>query len=121
MVSQNADVTAHDGVFALSPEHVDEYVTRDSTLCVRYNANCCKSLDLPFMNIGTPKALSVPRVLIGPTAGMIDFLRKGKPMGEIPSCSLYVAVTRAMFSAAFWHAAAQVPRIKRTLNVVTRA
>jgi superfamily I DNA/RNA helicase len=100
-VSQNADFTDHDGVFALSPEHVDEYVTRYSPLCVRYNANCCKSLDLPFMNIGIAKGLSVPRVLIGPTTGMIDFLRKGKPMGEIPSCSLYVAVTRAKFSVAF--------------------
>ena len=53
-------VTGHDGVFAVSPEHVDEYVTRYSPLCVRYNANCCKSLDLPFMNIGIVKGLSVP-------------------------------------------------------------
>ena len=78
-----------------------ESVTRYGPLCVRYNANCCRSLDLPFMNIGIAKGLSVPRVLIGPTAGMIDFLRKGKPMGETPSCSLYVAVTRAKFSVAF--------------------
>ncbi len=53
------------------------------------------------MNIGMAKGLSVPRVLIGPTAGMIDFLRRGRQMGEVPSCSLYVAVTRAQFSVAF--------------------
>jgi DNA helicase II / ATP-dependent DNA helicase PcrA len=100
-VSRNAGVTGHDGMFAISPEHVSEYVTRYSPLCVRYNANCCKSLDLPFMNIGIAKGLSVPRVLIGPTTGMINFLRRGKPMGETPSCSLYVAVTRARFSVAF--------------------
>jgi len=100
-ISQNTDVTGHDGIFALSPEHVDEYVTRYRPLCVRYSANCCKSLDLPFINIGIAKGLSVPRVLIGPTTGMIDFLQKDKPMDETPSCSLYVAVTRARFSVAF--------------------
>jgi hypothetical protein len=82
-------------------EHVDEYVARYSPLCLRHNANCARSLDLPFMNIRIAKGLSRDRVLIGPTAGMIDFLRKGKAMGEIPSCSLYVAVTRARFSVAF--------------------
>jgi DNA helicase-2/ATP-dependent DNA helicase PcrA len=100
-VSRNTDVTGHDGLFAVSPEHVDEYVARYSPLCLRHNANCAKSLDLPFMNIRIAKGLSRDRVLIGPTAAMIDFLRKGKAMDEIPSCSLYVAVTRARFSVAF--------------------
>lgn len=59
-ISQNTDVTGHDGVFAISPVHVDEYVTRYSPLCVRYNANCCKSLDLPFMNIGIAKVSAFP-------------------------------------------------------------
>jgi hypothetical protein len=100
-VSRNTDVTGHDGLFAVSPEHVDEYVACYSPLCLRHNANCAKSLDLPFMNIRIAKGLSRDRVLIGPNSGMIDFLRKGKAMDEIPSCSLYVAVTRARFSVAF--------------------
>jgi DNA helicase II / ATP-dependent DNA helicase PcrA len=100
-VSQNIDVTGHDGMFAVSPEHVDEYVARYRPLCLRYNANCCKSLDLPFMNIRIAKGLSWDRVLIGPTVGMIDFLWKGKALDETPSCLLYVAVTRARFSVAF--------------------
>ena len=53
------------------------------------------------MNIAITKGLSAPRVLIGPTAGMIDFLQRGKRLGETPSCSLYVAVTRARYSVAF--------------------
>jgi DNA helicase II / ATP-dependent DNA helicase PcrA len=100
-VSQNTAVTGHDGIFAVSPEHVDEYVARYSPACLRYNVSCCKSLTLPFMNIGTTKGLSWDRVLIGPTAGMMDFLQKRKAMDETPSCSLYVAVTRARFSVAF--------------------
>jgi DNA helicase II / ATP-dependent DNA helicase PcrA len=100
-VSQNSTLTGHDGVFALSPEHAAAYVARYEPLCLRQSANSATSLDLPFMNIGMAKGLSVPRVLIGPTAGMIDFLRRGRQMGEVPSCSLYVAVTRAEFSVAF--------------------
>lgn len=100
-VSQNATVTGHDGVFAVSPEHVREYVARYKPLCLRYNAGCAKSLDLPFMNIGMAKGMGVERVLIGPTAGMIDFLYKGKSLGETPCCSLYVAVTRARASVVF--------------------
>ena len=100
-VSQNSTVTGHDGVFALSSEHVAAYVARYEPLCLRQSANSATSLDLPLMNIGMAKGLSVPRVLIGPTAGMLDFLRRGRQMGELPSCSLYVAVTRAQFSVAF--------------------
>jgi len=100
-VSHNSAVTGHDGVFVLSPEHVDAYVSLYDPLCLRYSASSATSLDLPFMNIGVAKGLSVDRVLIGPTAGMIDFLRTGRTMGEVPSCSLYVAVTRARFSVAF--------------------
>jgi DNA helicase-2/ATP-dependent DNA helicase PcrA len=100
-VSRNTDVTGHDGLFGVSPAHVNEYVARYSPLCLRYSAASAKALDLPFMNIRIAKGLSRDRVLIGPTAGMIDFLRMGKNLGEIPSCSLYVAVTRARFSVAF--------------------
>jgi hypothetical protein len=100
-VSQSTDVTSHDGVFAVSPEHVDEYVARYCPLCLRYSASSWKSLDLPFMNIRLSKGLTWDRVLIGPTTGMIKFLRSGTPLGETACCSLYVAVTRARFSVAF--------------------
>jgi DNA helicase-2/ATP-dependent DNA helicase PcrA len=100
-ISHNIVVTGHDGVFAVSPEHVPEYVTRYKPLCLRYNANSAKSLDLPFINIGMAKGLGVERVLIGPTSGMIDFLSKGKRLDDIPCCSLYVAVTRARASVVF--------------------
>ncbi len=100
-VSQNTVITGHDGVFAVSPEHVPEYVTRYKPLCLRYNANSAKSLDLPFINIGMAKGLGVERVIIGPTSGMINFLSKGKRLDDIPCCSLYVAVTRARASVTF--------------------
>jgi hypothetical protein len=100
-VSENSIVTGHDGLFALAPKDVDEYMARFDPLCLRHSVASAKGLDLPFMNFAVAKGLSRDRVLIGPTGGIIDFLTKGKPMGELASCSLYVAVTRARFSVAF--------------------
>ena len=45
--------------------------------------------------------MGVERVLIGPTQGMLDFIRRGKALGDATCCSLYVAVTRARASLAF--------------------
>jgi hypothetical protein len=100
-VSRNTDVTGHDGLFAVSPEHISEYFARYGPLCLRHSAACARSLDLPFMNIRIAKGLSQDRVLIYPTIGMTNFLRNGRAMAATPSCSLYVAVTRARFSVAF--------------------
>jgi DNA helicase-2/ATP-dependent DNA helicase PcrA len=100
-ISMNEVVTGHDGMFAVATEHVAAYVARFNPLCLRHSAACMKELDLPFMNIGVAKGMGVDRVLIGPTKGMIDFLRKGFHLDQTPSCSLYVAVTRARMSVAF--------------------
>jgi hypothetical protein len=100
-VSMNTAVTGHDGVFAVASQDVGDYVARFSPLCLRHNANSAKGLDLPFTNITIAKGLGVDRVLIGPTAGMLSFLRTGKRLAARPSCSLYVAVTRARASVAF--------------------
>jgi ATP-dependent DNA helicase UvrD/PcrA len=45
--------------------------------------------------------MDVDRVLMWPTEGVVDFLRKGKALDPTPCCSLYVAVTRARASVAF--------------------
>ncbi len=57
--------------------------------------------DFADMNIAMAKGLSCDRVLIAPTSGVIDFLRRGTALGEGPGCSLYVAVTRTRHSVAF--------------------
>jgi DNA helicase-2/ATP-dependent DNA helicase PcrA len=99
--SENTTKTGHDGVFAVANRDADSYMARFNPLCLRYNASCAKSLaHLPFINIGVAKGMGVDRVLIGPTQSVLKFLRKSTPLGDTPSCSFYVAVTRARASVA---------------------
>jgi len=53
------------------------------------------------MNIGLVKGRTFPRVLIIPTAPMLEYLKTGDPEQAGDKSRLYVAVTRAKFSAAF--------------------
>ena len=101
--SQNLSTSDHDGVFAVATEHVDAYVTKFNPLCLRHNINSARSLDLEFMNIALAKGMGVERVLIGPTAAIVEFLRSGAVLHETAACELYVAVTRARASVAFVH------------------
>jgi DNA helicase-2/ATP-dependent DNA helicase PcrA len=100
-ISMNRQTTGHDGVFAIATEHVGAYVRLFRPLCLRHSIASMKNLDLRFLNIGLAKGMGVDRVLIGPTKGMVDFLQRGFKLDETPSCSLYVAVTRARASVAF--------------------
>lgn len=99
--SLNTEVTGHDGLFVIRPEHVDAYLAEYQPLCLRHNASSARSLDLPFMNFGIAKGRTVERVLIAPTAVMTNFLRSGTQLEDLAACSLYVAVTRARSSVAF--------------------
>jgi DNA helicase-2/ATP-dependent DNA helicase PcrA len=100
-VSESQAVTGHDGVFAVDTAHVDQYVRQFSPLCLRHDTRCAKHLDhLEFINITVSKGLGVDRVLLAPTQNVLSYFRRGTPLDERPSCSLYVALTRARFSVA---------------------
>lgn len=98
--SVNTRSTGHDGVFAVATRHVYDYVELFKPLCLRYSEGCARDLYLPFMNIGVAKGMEVDRVLIAPTAKMLDFISRGTKLHERASCSMYVAVTRARSSVA---------------------
>jgi DNA helicase II / ATP-dependent DNA helicase PcrA len=101
-ISKNTDITGHDGVFAIATGDVDAYIARYAPLCLRHNVRSARGLQqLEFTNIPMAKGLGVDRVLIGPTKGMIDFLRKGSVLEQKAACTLYVAVTRARASVVF--------------------
>jgi hypothetical protein len=100
-VSANTHISGHDGLFAISPEHAEQYRKAFDALCLRHSKSSAKSLDLPFRNIGVSKGLGVEHVLIAPTEPMRKYLQKGTALEIIPACSLYVAVTRARSSVAF--------------------
>jgi len=99
-VSANYETTGHDGVFLVAPEHVSDYMSRFRPSCLRHNASSARSLDLPFTNIAVAKGCTLDRVLLGPTAGVVAFLKSGAQLGDTAACSFYVALTRARFSVA---------------------
>lgn len=99
--SENLDRTGHDGVFGVHPNNLSAYMAIFKPECLRHSAASAKEFDLPFINFGVAKGMSVDRVLIAPTGPMTNFLRKGKPLEDKAACALYVAVTRARYSVAF--------------------
>lgn len=100
-VSKNMGTTGHDGVFAVATRDAMEYFAIFAPLCLRHNRAVGNEVDLPYINFGIAKGMDSERVLIWPTQGMVDFLRKGKAMKTSSSCTFYVAVTRARASVAF--------------------
>lgn len=99
--SENVTETGHDGVFAISPTDVYEYVDRCQPMCLRHSAASGRTLLLPFLNFAVAKGQSSDRVLIAPTAPIVKYLRTGERLDDSAACSLYVAVTRARFSVGF--------------------
>lgn len=91
----------HEGVFALPQEHISRYVkTFKPELYLRSKSNLAKGIDLPFMNYGVSKGLTVDRVIIHPTKPIIEFIQKGTPLKELSAAGFYIAATRARHSVA---------------------
>ena len=91
----------HDGVFVVSPDHVDAYIKAYRPLCLRQ----AKSTPLPdhidATNFGVAKGITCDRVLIFPTGPIRDFINKSRLLTGKSACGLYVGVTRAIHSVAF--------------------
>lgn len=92
--------TGHDGVFAIAPASVASYVRTHKPVVLRHNIRT-DTLSIPAINIGHSKGRTYDRVLIFPTRPMIAFLTTGKSEDAGDRCRLYVAMTRARFSATF--------------------
>lgn len=99
-VSRNGTVTGHDGIFLVRPDDVTAYVEAFSPMCLRSTAGSGKEFDLDYLNFKVSKGMTRERVLIVPTGGIRDFIRKGKFLEPIPAAAFYVAVTRARQSVA---------------------
>lgn len=99
-VSVDVDETGHDGVFTVPVSKVPGYAAEYRPQVLRHDKNV-NTLGLPGMNIGKSKGSTFDRVLIFPTKPMLGFLaNKDASKLKAPE-ELYVAVTRARFSAAF--------------------
>lgn len=99
-VSKNTTVTGHDGIILINQNDVLDYHKTHRPMVLRYDKRT-NTMGLPAFNIGTMKGRTFDRVLIFPTKPMKAYL-KTKDLSQAGDLSkLYVAVTRAKYSAAF--------------------
>lgn len=99
-ISKNTEITGHDGIFKIKKSDVQEYVEQYAPVVLRWDkrADTC---GLDAMNMGTSKGSTFDRVLIFPTKPMISFYQTRDFNQAGDRAKLYVAVTRAKYSATF--------------------
>lgn len=99
--SEQIKETDHDGVFVVNWENIEEYLSRYSPECYRYNVKIKILEGTEAINFGLCKGKTVKRVLIYPTTGMKNFLKNPEAKLKDKTASLfYVAITRAIHSVA---------------------
>ena len=99
--SGNSKITGHDGVFALPVEHVSEYLSKFNPIQLRDSIKTPVSDDFEVLNFGKSKGLGFDRVVIYPSAPMVNWLKdNGAELTQAARAKLYVALTRARNSVA---------------------
>jgi DNA helicase-2/ATP-dependent DNA helicase PcrA len=98
--SQNSEITGHDGVFEITLSEVDAYVKQYNPVILR-DSRSTNVLGHKAINIGVAKGSTYDRVLIFPTKPMKIYLKNRNPSAMTSVTRLYIAVTRARFSATF--------------------
>ncbi len=94
--------TGHDGIFLVSPEAVDDYVSKYRPMQLRDKRSVIISEKAPAINFGNAKGLTFERVLIYPTKPMVNWLiDQNSELKPKSRARLYVAITRAKYSVAF--------------------
>jgi DNA helicase-2/ATP-dependent DNA helicase PcrA len=89
------EISDHQGVFMVKPEHVEAY-------CKKYNPQKLfyQKAEYPDLNYGTSKGLGFDKVLIYPTKKIREYLINGNVTEiETIKAKFYVALTRARYSA----------------------
>ena len=97
-ISRNTEVTGHDGVFYISTNQVEEYISKYNPQILRYD----KRTKVDGLNFGLSKGLTFNRVLIYPNGPIVKYLKTGDVKSFKGNCAkYYVASTRARYSIAF--------------------
>ncbi len=93
--------TGHDGVFFVSSDDVATYLSLYNPMQLRDSKRTPVNEDYPVKNLGDSKGLTFDRVLIYPTAKMLDWiLDNKKELKPQSKAKFYVGVTRAKYSVA---------------------
>lgn len=98
--SMNNFVTGHDGIYWMEQGNVNEYISKYKPTVLRFS-KATKTMDLSAINIGLSKGRTYDRVLIFATNPMQKYLETADLTKAGDKIKLYIAVTRARYSAAF--------------------
>ncbi|MDR4496391.1 MAG: UvrD-helicase domain-containing protein [Candidatus Scalindua sp.] len=99
-VSKNKSITGHDGIFCIHNCEVRSYIDTYNPTILKYNKRA-DTLGFYALNIGLAKGRTFNRVLIFPTQPMLNYLKTDDLSKVGDKHKLYVAVTRAKYSATF--------------------
>ncbi|EJP78924.1 hypothetical protein A1OC_04195 [Stenotrophomonas maltophilia Ab55555] len=98
--SGNDQLTGHDGIYLVAPEHVTAYMQEFAPTVLRHDRRqACDGL--PAMNFGQSKGRTYSRVLIFPNGPLTQYLRTADASRITAPPRYYVAFTRARQSVAF--------------------
>lgn len=99
--SDNHYITGHDGVFFVSNNDVDLYLSTFNPVQLRDSRKTNVNSDYIVYNFGESKGMTFERVLIYPTQKMLDWIfNHSRKMPPISKSKFYVGVTRAKYSVA---------------------
>lgn len=101
--SNQTDITGHDGVFFVKEEDVDNYLHKYKPIQLRYSRSKKVNDGFKVYNFGESKGLTFDRVLIYPTKPQLNWILGKDKTDKLKfkaRCKLYVALTRAKYSAA---------------------
>lgn len=91
--------TGHDGVILVHRDEVAAYVAKHNPTALRYDSRSDTS-GVSAINIGIAKGSTYDRVLLFPAGTMRKHVVDGKTLAAGTRAKLYVAITRARYSAA---------------------
>lgn len=104
------EFASHHGVFAVPASRVGDYIEAYNPVILRWDRRTKKQLceGRPVYNFGESKGLGFERILIIPPPRHAKFLCGDTTAFKHPGTDdsrnkLYVGITRARYSVAFWH------------------
>lgn len=112
-ITGNNIVTGHDGVFVVEESNAQLYMEEFNPVQLRYSSRTKVNNKYPVFTFGKSKGLTFDRVLIYPTEPIFQWLvDSNNHLADTSRAGLYVALTRAKYSACFVLTKKQLENLK---------
>jgi len=99
--SEQKEKTSHDGIYVVSWKNLRQYLQTYSPECYRDKVTSKILEGTTAINYRMSKGKTVDRALIYPTEPIRKFLKNGTALADNSASTLYVIISRAIYSVAF--------------------